>query len=228
MTSSPRIAEKLRHSIRSGIHRVGEIEITALPDGGYRLCHYSDTALANSEDHSSLTLHTGPAAAREISIYAEDGTYRFIKAQVNLRRGWLMQLANEEELHIALDHFYPAAAGVWYAWQEGRLEVEPLRAKLARQTGMYRFAKFISDAGAQQLVRDTCGPAHCCARRILWQIDENTPLEENEASLYQGLPTDLPENEAIPLICREACNHFVAECRKVSKAESVAKAAAEA
>jgi hypothetical protein len=30
--------------------------------------------------------------------------------------------------------------------------------------------------------------------------------------------------EAIPLLCREACNHFVAECRKAAKAEFDAKA----
>jgi len=228
MTPPLPIARKLRQAIKSGIHRIGEIEITALDDGGYLLCHHLDAGLASLENHGGLAFHEGPGAARDLSIYAEDGSYRFIKAQVNLRRGWLMRIASDAELQAALDQFYPAAAGVWFAFQEGRLEVEPLRDKLARQTGMYRFAKFISDAGAQQLVRDVCGPSHCCARRILWQIDAETPLEENEASLYDGLPTELDESEAIPLICREACNHFVAECRKVSKAESIAKAEAEA
>jgi sirohydrochlorin cobaltochelatase len=97
--------------------------------------------------------------------------------------------------------------------------VENLRDKLNRQTGMYRYARTISDAGAQQLVQEVCGPAHNCAKRILWKIDSETPLDDNEASRYNGIPGMVPESEAIPLLCREACNHFVAECRKAAKAE---------
>lgn len=37
---------------------------------------------------------------------------------------------------------------------------------------------------------------------------------------YNGIPGSLPESEALPLLCREACNHFVSECRKLSKTES--------
>jgi hypothetical protein len=44
-------------------------------------------------------------------------------------------------------------------------------------------------------------------------------LDDNEASRYNGIPGMVPESEAIPLLCREACNHFVAECRKAAKAE---------
>lgn len=91
---------------------------------------------------------------------------------------------------------------------------------------MYKFARSISDAGAQKLVRQVCGPAHNCAKKILWKIDAQTPLEESEASRFNGIPGDLPEAEAIPLLCREACNHFVAECRKAAKAEFEAGRAA--
>ena len=84
---------------------------------------------------------------------------------------------------------------------------------------MYRFARTISDSGAQSLVQHVCGPAHNCARRILWKIDADTPLDDSDASRYSGIPTNIPESEAIPLLCREACNHFVAECRKAAKQE---------
>jgi hypothetical protein len=60
----------------------------------------------------------------------------------------------------------------------------------------------------------------------LWKIDENTPLVDSEASRFNGIGSGLAEPQAIPLLCREACNHFVAECRKVSKREFEAKAAA--
>ncbi|RPJ34240.1 MAG: hypothetical protein EHM17_07380 [Verrucomicrobiaceae bacterium] len=183
------------------------------------LTHWQDAAAVNKPEFGGVEVHRDPAAAREISTYAEDGTYRFTKGQVNLKRGWLMALGSLEELRQALDHFYPACLGLFLAEEDGTLEVEFLRDKLQRQTGMYRFARNISDAGAQQLVRTVCGPAHQCAKRILWQIDAATPLEDSEASRFNGIPGEVPQNEAIPLLCREACNHFVAECRRVAKTE---------
>lgn len=135
-----------------------------------------------------------------------------------------MTLANENDLLLALDQFYPACVGLFLAQQGGILEIESLREKLNRQTGMYRFARSISDVGAQALIQQVCGPAHQCAKKILWQIDETTPLDDSEASRFNGIPSNLSEMEAIPLLCREACNHFVAECRKAAKAEFDAKA----
>jgi sirohydrochlorin cobaltochelatase len=219
------IALELRNLIRSGIHRIGELEIqTSVRKHPYVICHWRDAELSTTPEFGGLNLHEGPSAAREISTYAEDGTYRFTKGQVNLKRGWVMTLQNEEDLRQALDQFYPACVGLFLAHQRGTLDIENLREKLNRQTGMYRFARNISDSGAQQLVQEVCGPAHQCAKRILWRIDAATPLEDSLASRFNGVPGDLPETEAIPLLCREACNHFVAECRRVAKAEFAQKA----
>jgi sirohydrochlorin cobaltochelatase len=214
------IAHKLQNLIDSGVHRIGEIEIQTNVSGfRFMLCHWQDFEKSREPDFSGLEVHDEPTAARDISTHAEDGTYRFTKGQVNLKRGWLMRLQSAEDLRLALDHFYPTAVGLHLARKDGTLEIENLRDKLNRQTGMYRYARTISDAGAQQLVREVCGPAHNCAKRILWQIDPDTPLDDSEASRYNGIPGDLSESEAIPLLCREACNHFVAECRKAAKAE---------
>jgi sirohydrochlorin cobaltochelatase len=120
-------------------------------------------------------------------------------------------------LRQALDLFYPAAVGLWLAQEAGLLEAEHLRAKLARQTGMYRFTRDLSGARAQQLVREVCGPGNCCVKKILWQIDADTPLEDSEASRFDGVVGDVDRSGAIPLLCREACNHFVAEARKAVK-----------
>jgi len=220
------LATELRNLLQSGIHRIGEIEIqTAVHGHSYVLCHFADREQSAGPSFGGLELHAGPAAARDISTYAEDGTYRFTKGQVNLKRGWVMTMENEVELRLALDQFYPACVGLFLAQRGGILEIETLREKLNRQTGMYRFARSISDAGAQKLVQEVCGPAHQCAKKILWQIDADTPLDDSEASRFNGIPGDLPAAEAIPLLCREACNHFVAECRKAAKAEFEAKAA---
>lgn len=220
------LAIQLRDLLRTGIYRIGELKLqTDVYGFPYVICHFADAERSSGPAFGGLEVHVGPADARDLSTYAEDGSYRFTKGQVNLKRGWVMVLENERDLLLALDQFYPACVGLFLAQQGGTLEIETLRDKLKRQTGMYRFARSISDVGAQKLVQEVCGPAHQCAKKILWQIDPETPLDDSEASRFNGIPGDLAESEAIPLLCREACNHFVAECRKAAKAEFEAKAA---
>ena len=88
---------------------------------------------------------------------------------------------------------------------------------------MYRHARNVSDQGAQELVQCLCGPANKCVKKILWRIDENIPLEDSEASRFQGIVGDATDKTAIPMVCQEACNFFVSEARKKSKAEFDAK-----
>ena len=221
------IAEHLESFLRQGIHRIGEIEIQSRPSGDFILSHQDDLNQVAAAGYGNLEIHHGPEAARDISTYAEDGTYRFTKGQVNLRKGWVMILSSIQDLRLALDQVYPASVGLWIASEQGTLNVQNLRTKLERQTGMYRSARFISTEGAQELVKTICGPAHQCAKRILWQLDVETQLEDSEASRFDGIASGLPETEAIPLLCQEACNHFVSECRKMSKAEHDIKRAAQ-
>ena len=182
------IAQQLKEWIHAGIHRIGEIHIhTDLHGKPFVLCHHQDSEAATEADFGGLEGHEDPQAARDISTHAEDGSYRFAKAQMNLKRGWVMPLADEHQLRQALDLFYPAAAALIAAHRDGSLEVQHMRDKLNRQTGMYRYARNISDAGAQQLIREVCGPNHQCAKRILWQIDGDTPLEDSEASRFKGI-----------------------------------------
>lgn len=211
------IEERLAQAIDRGRDRIGQLAILRdRADATFALCHHEDL-----EDLESLDVHRGADEARDLATWAEDGHYRFTKGELSLRRGWLLLLADLGELRRALDIFYPAALGLWFADEDGRLDVQHLRDKLNRQTGMYRFAREISDEGAQRLVREVCGPGRCCVKKILWQIDADTPLEDSEASRFDGAVGSV-EN-AIPLLCREACNHFVAETRKASKAEMQAR-----
>lgn len=217
------IAKQLAESIASGVDQIGQIRILCDFQGvSYVLCHVEDEAAVHLGDHT-IECVTGPDRAREISTWSEDQEYRFSKAQANLRRGWSMRLESAEELRQALDGFYPAAVGVWLAERNGSLSVQNLRDKLNRQTGMYRYARTISDENAQQLVRETCGPEHHCAKKILWKIDDSTALEESDASRFNGVLDGHPPQTAIPLLCREACNHFVAECRRVAKEQGQKK-----
>jgi sirohydrochlorin cobaltochelatase len=213
------LVDSLSRALSSGVHRIGQIEIQTLDSnsGRFALTHADEAGKVSEPDFGGLEVYRRADDAHGLGTIGDDGEYRFSKARTNLARGWVLIVEGPEELRRALDLFYPAALGVWTARETGRLEIQHLRDKLNRQTGMYRFARNISDSGAQQLVREVCGPAHQCAKRILWQIDDATPLEDSEASRYNGIPGNVPENEAIPLLCREACNHFVAECRKASK-----------
>jgi sirohydrochlorin cobaltochelatase len=212
-----KLAERLAAAIAGGVRRIGQVSIEPGEDGhGYLLRHIDDEGI----DPGSLEVHEDPEMARAISTWADDGHYRFTKGELSLVRGWMLVLSSAGQLKQALDLFYPAGVGLWFAQQEGRIEVEHLRTKLNRQTGMYRFARNLSDAGAQRLVTEVCGPGNCCVKKILWRIDETTPLEDSEASRYDGVVGDIDRAAAIPLLCREACNHFVAEARKASKAEA--------
>ncbi len=214
------IASELRNLLRSGVHRMGELEFqTNVSNHFCIVTHWQDAGRVNEPGFGGLERHDGPSAARDLACRTEDGQYRFNKGQTNLQRGWMMVLESGEDLRQALDQFYPAGVGVFLAHRNDTLEVENLRDKLQRQSGMYRLADKISDAGAQQLIRKICGPNHACARRILWQIDAHTPLDDSEASRFSGIPAPLAENEAIPLLCREACNFFVEECRKAAQEE---------
>lgn len=223
-SAGPGLAGHLKKLVREGMTQIGQIRIHRdLCEFAYGLYHLDDEDLATQPAFGGLDQHHGPAMARDISTYSEDGEYRFTKGKINLRRGWIMTLDSEEDLLRALDLFYPACTALFIKNRRGELPVENMRDKLGRQTGMYRYAGSISDKGAQKLVREVCGPAHNCAKKILWQLDEKTPLEDSEASRFNGIPGDTPEQEAIPLVCREACNHFVAECRKAAKKEFDAK-----
>jgi hypothetical protein len=220
--------EWLKQLLSQGFRQIGQLQILADAShpGAYWLFHENDRdqVIDSNGEPAGFEITSDPFHAREISTYSPDKEYRFTKGQTNLSGGWLMKLANDSDLLAAIDGFYPACFGLWVAQQRGTLEVQNLRDKLNRQTGMYRFARSISDAGAQELVQKVCGPAHQCAKKILWKIDDNTPLADSEASRFNGVSSGLPEPHAIPLLCREACNHFVAECRKASKREFEAKA----
>ncbi|MBC7980336.1 MAG: hypothetical protein H7Y36_07210 [Armatimonadetes bacterium] len=219
-------SQLLKKLIRSGLRQIGQIQIhPELCEFSYGLFHLDDEGLATQPAFGGLEHFRGPEMARYLSTYAENGEYRFTKGKINLRRGWIMTLDNEHELLRALDQFYPACVALFNENQNGTLPIEDLREKLNRQTGMYRFARSISDEGAQNLIRKVCGPAHNCAKKILWKIDCETPLANSEASRFNGIPGGAAEEKAIPLLCREACNHFVAECRIAAKQEFDLKAA---
>jgi sirohydrochlorin cobaltochelatase len=213
------LAQRLATAISDGVNQIGQVAIlTSHPEAPYALCHLDD-----QETLAELTVDRNPFAAQEIAKLAEDGHFRFTKGELSLKRGWLLLLKDADDLRLALDFLYPASVGLWLANQDGNLRVQNLRPKLNRQTGMYRFAHTVSNKGAQKLVQTVCGPGNCCVKKILWQIDDETPLADSEASRWPGYLPDSDPTKVIPLYCQEACNHFVSQTRKAAKAEADAK-----
>lgn len=208
------LTQKLTEALDSGIDQIGQLRLLQNP---LRVHHLDDM------DLEDLDVHTDPQDAREIGLYTPEGEYRFTKGELSLKRGWIFHLNSVDELRQTIDLFYPASLGLWNAWKGDTIRVQNLRDKLSRQSGMYRHARNVTDQGAQELVQSLCGPTNKCVKKILWQVDENQALTDSVASRFNGIVGNDTESNAIPMVCQEACNFFVAQARQKSKEEFEAK-----
>ena len=210
----------------------GQILVTKREGAGFVLLHRDDESL------DQLQTYQDAENAIEIAKYDDAGNYRPLKTAPNLRHRWRLELATVEELRRALDYFYPGRLAVFAAWKSGYLKTTALRETLDRQSGMYRAAAKISDPQINDLVADFCRSDSGCLRTILWKRDRNgviastkLPKEKFDPVYDQVMApcSRRPAGDArashseaatVPLLCQEACNLLVAECRKVVKDES--------
>jgi sirohydrochlorin cobaltochelatase len=205
---------------------LGQILIHKEKDGGFVLSHRDDEML------DQLKTSRNAEDAIEIAKYDDAGNYRPLKTAPNLRHGWRLELDTLDEARRALDYFYPGRLAVFAAWKSGRLQTTPLRETLDRQSGMYRVAAKISDRRIDDLVANFCRSNGGCLRTILWKRDARgtvsstkLPNEKFDPDLDQAATQPRSAQTAfggrtVPLLCQEACNLLVAECRKVVKGES--------
>jgi hypothetical protein len=209
----------------------GQILIKKRDDTGFFLLHRDDESL------DQLQTYQDAEDAVEIAKYDDAGKYRPLKTAPNLRHGWRLELATVEELRRVLDYFYPSRLAVLAAWEKGCLKTTALRETLDRQSGMYRVAAKISDSQINDVVADFCRSDGGCLRTILWKRDRNgtiasTKLPKDkfdpvvaQAAACSRRPSgdgraSHGEAATVPLLCQEACNLLVSECRKVVKDES--------
>ena len=164
--------------------------------GGYEVRHVEDAGRPAGE----LEVHEEPRRAREISKLTEEGEYRPLKSSPNLRRGWLLWLADERELSTAMGYLYPSAVVHWYLERHGELPITHYRENAARQTGIYERIQNLTDEGVQRAAAACCDDS-VCLKRTLWDVDESQPLR-----MRRG------EGE-IP--CPEPCSVFVSFARRV-------------
>ena len=202
----------------------GQILVEKKGGAGFALSHRDDESL------DQLQTYQDAENAIEIAKYDDAGNYRPLKTAPNLRRGWRLELATVQEVRRALDYFYPGRLAVSAAWKSGYLKTTALRKTLDRQSGMYRVAAKISDPQINDLVADFCRSDSGCLRTILWKRDRKgeiastkLPKEKFDPAYDQASALDSPGSTppaTVPLLCQEACNLFVAECRKVVKGEN--------
>jgi sirohydrochlorin cobaltochelatase len=203
------ITQALAGWLAAGETRMGEVVIRS---GPYEVRHWLDAGAEN------LVRHSGASDSREIARYDAAGNYRPLKTAPNLRRGWVLELKTIEELHEALDGFYPAMLAARVAFAQQRLEVTPLRATLGRQSGMYAITKKISNERANALAGEFCRSDGYCLKTILWTIAPGEPVTSMPAEKFDPA-ADGDVVRGIPLLCAEACNLFVAKAREVVKSE---------
>src|SRR5262245_25577700 len=236
----PDSVDKLLKSALATRFSFGQILVQKREGAGFVVSHRDDESL------DQLQTYREAEDASEIAKYDDAGNYRPLKTAPNLRHGWRLELPTVEELRRALDYFYPGRLAVFAAWESAYLKTTALRETLDRQSGMYRVAAKISDQQINDLVADFCRSDTGCLRTILWKRDRNgviasTKLPKQKfdpgvdqmacsrrsaglvrASHPPSLSYDVAGSEAptVPLLCQEACNLLVAECRKVMKSEN--------
>ena len=208
--------EKALAAILDDSNRFGQIFIHRTSSGSFVLCHRED------ENSGQLQVFRTPDDAVEIARYDDAGKYRPLKTAPNLQHGWRLQLVDLGELRRALDHFYPGRLALLAAWTENRLSTTALRETLDRQSGMYRVAAKISDEQIDDVVGNFCKSNGGCLRTILWKRDVAgaIPSTKLPSEKFDSVHDQMGRGEnTVPLLCQEACNLLVAECRKVVKGE---------
>jgi sirohydrochlorin cobaltochelatase len=194
----------------------GQVLIRKGKGKGFLLCHRDDERL------DGLQTFRSPQDAIEIAKVDDAGNYRPLKTAPTLRHRWLLKVVDLVELRQVLDYFYPGRLAMFLAWKENRLKTTSLRETLGRQSGMYRVAAGIADEQIDDLVGNFCSSSGGCLRTILWKRDATGRLPSTKLSREKF---DVTYDQAgigkgiIPLLCQEACNLLVNECRKVVKAE---------
>ena len=211
------IRDELQRILTDGPLHIGEIHVRRYSDASFVLCHWRDAAPPEPAQ-GFLRTYSNPLIARDIARFDGQNRYRLLKGAPTLPRGWQLRLDSVDAVRLALDFIYPGALASWLAWREKQIEPTELRSTLSRQTGMYRVTSTLLDAEANQLAGSFCRSDRACLRTILWTIDGNRPDQSLPPTKFDPCYDQLGQKRsAIPFLCTEACNLFVAEARKIVK-----------
>lgn len=211
---SAAVDEVLAAALDGGQCFIGELAVRRAAEG-FILVHRSDEANRTLQEFRSAE------DAREIARFDDAGNYRPLKTAPNLRHGWRLEVVDLPAVRRAIEYFYPGRLAVLQRWKNGELRTTALRQTLARQSGIYRVAAKISDQEIDRVVGNFCRSDGGCLRTILWTRDQGgrqasarlPPQKYDPAADQTG-----GKAACVPLLCQEACNLLVNECRKAVKA----------
>lgn len=119
--------------------------------------------------------------------------FRPNRSAPSLRPGWRCHATTDANLNEALEQLYPGALADWNAWEHGVATPMSFREFVGRQTGMYRVAQDITDAGANAAARAGC-TQELCLRRRCWGTPGSGPA-----------PTTEPDGDGLAIPCLEPC-----------------------
>jgi sirohydrochlorin cobaltochelatase len=212
------IRDRLQRILSIDSLNLGEINARRITDTLFIVRHRQD---AGSEEGHPLRVYTEPAAARDLARFDRKGRFRPLKGAPTLPAGWELRLDSIDSLKLAIDYFYPGALANWFAWEDRRINPVDLRTTLSRQTGMYRVTQKLTNTEADELAGRFCRSDGGCLRTILWTIEGKHP-NRNLPETKFAIPNDQlgKDDPAIPFLCPEACNLFVAEARETVKQRS--------
>ncbi len=212
------IRDRLQRILAIGSLNLGEINARRITDTSFIVRHRQD---AEPREGPPLRIYTEPAAARDLARFDREGRFRPLKGAPTLPAGWELRLDSIDSLKLAIDYFYPGALASWFAREDRRINPVDLRTTLNRQTGMYRVTQKLTNAEADELAGRFCRSDEGCLRTILWTIAGKRPdgnLPETKFAISDDQPGK--HDSAIPFLCLEACNLFVAEARETVKQRS--------
>jgi sirohydrochlorin cobaltochelatase len=211
------IRDELQRILAAGPLNIGEIHARQCSDTTFVLCHWRDAEPRESAQ-KSLRIYSDPLIARDLARFDGENRYRPLKGAPTLPDGWQLRLDSVDAVRLALDFIYPGALASWLAWREKRVEPAELKSTLGRQTGMYRVTSRLTNSEANDLAGWFCRSDRACLRTILWTIDGNRPDESLPSTKFDPRYDQLGQKRsAMPFLCIEACNLFVAEARKIVK-----------
>jgi sirohydrochlorin cobaltochelatase len=221
---SAAIEGALAAALAGGACYFGQISIARSSNQGFILKHRDDKGSDRWQDFRKTE------NAIEIAKFDDTGNYRPLKTAPNLRHGWRLEVVDLGELARALDYFYPGRLATLHAWKQAHIVTTTLRETLNRQSGMYRVAANISDEQIDDVVGNFCRSDGGCLRTILWKRDTRGTVPSTKLPPEKFDPAHDQSGRgerAIPLLCQEACNLLVNECRKMVKMEGAAPSAPE-
>lgn len=155
---------------------------------GIELRHFRDATRPDRELESRT-----PEALGALAESAENGAFRPNRSAPTLRSGWRCHIATETDLSEAFEQLYPGALADWHAWETGSARPTSFRDFVARQTGMYRSTRAITDREADAVARAGCDSSLCLRRRC-WSTPGMGP-----ATLLES------HAEVLAIPCLEPC-----------------------